>query len=475
MGFSNQKLEIFSDISARKTLTEGFPKLNINASFPSISNDSNPLNFLTDLLSTLVGVESLKEVIIQTLSHNLEGIEGDIKKILKTELNRIVSCDINPSIPDVLLNNSKGIDLEMNKIDFLGTLLMDPNSNSGKLLFNDIENGVHSKDFNSFLYSTIQSGEYHGWGKSKLGENILDFKFREVGPINNTINVKVSEYYTNPLNGKKLRDLNNDYIDSIDLFDATELMIKIVDGIFGTIATDQKKTKKQLLAEAKLNAIIDNIINQDDDQEIDNSFFQFDNNKLAELDVLVDNQYKGVKIVETSTRHEVRTSVDTLKNVANKINTSSKLELPGVINGVLDQISDEITQNIPNIDKYSVKLDFIQDIVKNLMKVIGGIILSPKITTILTLNFKIVFGEIFEDPIDFIMKNKYFIKVIMNGIRDVILKLLLGKSLKEIEHLAIQTAKEFAMEQIQTTKDTIQSLITGVRNDISDIEININI
>jgi hypothetical protein len=471
MSVLNQKQAIFSDISARKTLTEGFPKLDITSSFPSISNDLNPLNFLTDLLSTLVGVETLKEVIVETLSHNLEGIEDDIKKLLKKELNRIISCDINPSIPDVLLNNSSGVDLEMDKLDFMGLFLMDPYSPSGELLFTNIEDGVHSTDFNSYLYSTIQSEEFQSWGKSTIGENIFDIKFKENGSTNNVINVKVSDYYSDPKNKKKLKDLNNDYIDSIDLFDASELITKIVDNVFGTISTDQNKSKKQLMAEAKLNAIIDDIINQDDDQEIDNSFFEFDNNKLAELELQVENQYKGVKVVNTSSKYEVKTSVDTVRKATKDIKSGDKLEMPGLISGAIDQISNDITKNIPKIDQYAVKLDFIQDIVKNLMKVIGGIILSPKLTTILTLNFKIIFGEVFKDPIDFIMKNKYFIKSIMNGIRDFILKLLLGKNLKEIEELAIKTGKEFAMEQISNTKDMIQSLITPLNDKVSNIKI----
>lgn len=472
MSIINDKKEIFGNIAAIKTLTEGLPKLKLNPSFPSINMDPNTLNFLSDLLSTLVGVESLKDVVIDTLSHNLEGVEQDIKKVLKSELNKIISCDINPSIPTSILHSKynpsgKGVDLELKKLDFTNLFLMDPHSNSGKLIFNDIDSGVKSTDFNSFLYSTIQDGGTNGWGSSMLENDILDFKFKESGPTNNLLNVRVSEYYSNPANNKKLRDLNNDYIDSIDLFDVSGLLNKIVDNIFGTISTDQKKSKNQLMAEAKLDAIIDGIINQEDDNEIDDSFFKFTNEQLIKFENQVDNQEKGVKVVITSELHETRTNIDTLSEVTKKIRSSDKFELPGIISGALDTISNDITSNIPEIDKYAVKLDFIQDIVKNLMKVIGGILISPKIITILALNFQIIYKEKFDDPIDFILKNKYFIKTIFNGIRDIILEILLTKALKEINVLALLSAADSIKEQINNTKASMMSLL-GVPIEVID-------
>ena len=464
MSIIHQKKEIFGDISAKKTLCGGMPKLQFNPSFPSINNDTNTLNFLSDLLGSLVGLESLKEVVIETLSHKLEDIEVDIKKVLKVALNNIISCDINPSIPDSILHpdhsfTSKGINLEMSKIDFSNIFLMDPESESGRLLFSDVEMGVNSKDFNSFLFSTIQSSQIEGWGSSKLENDILDIKFNEYGVINNTLNVRVSEFYSNPANGKKLKDLNNDYIDSIDLLDGRELLNKIIDNIFGTISVEQKRTKDQLMAEAKLNAIIDSIINQEDDIEIDDSFFKFSNDELTELELGVNNRQKGEKVVRTTTVFGTSTSIDSLTKISDKLNGASKSEFPNFLNDALDSIANDITKNIPEVDKYSVKINFIQDIVKNLMKTIGGILLSPKITTILALNFQIIHGEVFEDPMDFIMKNKYFIKTLFNGIRDTIIQIILTKALKEINELALQSLVELQIEKIKSTKATISSLV----------------
>jgi hypothetical protein len=464
MSFIYQKQEIFGNILAKKTLCEGMPKLQYNPSFPSVNNDTNTLNFLSDLLGSLVGIESLKEVVIDSLSHNLEDIELDIKKVLKVALNNIISCDINPSIPDNILHknynpNSKGVDLELGKIDFNNIFLMDPTSPSGKLIFSDSESGVNSKDFNSFLFATIQSGQEEGWGSSMLDNNILDIKFNEYGSTNNTLNVKVSEYYSNPANKKKLKDLNNDYIDSIDLLDARELLNKIIDNIFGTISVDQERTRDQLMQEAKINAIIDAILNQEDDIEIDNSYFEFDNDDLTDLELQVDSKLKGEKIVRTSTVYGTSTNINNIADATNPLQDASKNDLPKFLNDAIDKISNDVVSNIPEIDKYTVKLDFIQDIVKNIMRTIGSILLSPKITTILALNFQIIHGQVFENPIDFIVNNKHFMKTVFNGIRETILQIILAKTLKEINELALKSLSETQSEKIKSTKATIASLV----------------
>jgi hypothetical protein len=471
MSVVEQKKDIFGKISAQKVLTGGLPKFQVNPSLPFINNDLNPLNLLNDLLATLSGMESMKDVIIDILATKMDGIEDDIKQVIKQELNRIVSCDINPSIPKNMLHKdynptSKGINLELKKIDFNDIFLMDPDSPSGELIFNDYESGVNSKDFNSFLYSVIQSNDTHGWGTSTLGDDILDFTFKEEGDVNNVLNVRVSKKYSDPSSNLKLRDLNSDYIDSIDLLDMREILTKIVDNVFGTVSKEQKRSKDQLLQEAKINAIIDRLINQEDDNEIDDSYFEFDNDDLVKFELQAEERQKGVKVVQTTKGFETSVDLSVLSENSKKIQDSSKEDLSKALRAALDGLSEHVVVDIPKIDKYAIKLDFIQDIVKNLMRVIGTIIISPKIITILMLNFEIIYGKIIDNPIDFILKNKYLMKLILNGVRDIIMDLFLEKILKDIEDLALSAAADVATEQIKITQAITGSLV-GIPVEVS--------
>lgn len=451
MSIINQKTAIFADISAKKTLLEGFPKLLINSSFPSINNASNPLSFLTDLLSTLVGVESLKQIVIDTLTTNLPNIETSIKLVLKKSLNSLVSCQINPSIPPQLLHSGKGINIEVSKIDFNNILLTDPNSDFGGLLYDDIESGIDSKDFNTFLYNVIQLGGKHTWAKC------LELEFIESGVINNILNIKVSKTFTD--SGKNLKDLNNLLVDSIELLNVSDILNKLMDGIFGMISVEQNKSKNQLINELKVNQLIESIMNQEDEETIDDSFFEFDNETLQKLEIDADNKQKGIKVVETSKRYNLKGSINNLKDVSYKLKNSNDDDLATILSKSLDDISNEITDAIPNIDKYSVKLDFINDLVKGLMVVIGNIIISPKIISIMVINHNIIYGETYDDSIDFMKKNKYFIKEIFNEIRDIVIKLIMDRVLKEIEILALNSAAELMAEQISTTTAIMSSLV----------------
>jgi hypothetical protein len=51
---------------------------------------------------------------------------------------------------------------------------------------------------------------------------------------------------------KKLTDLNNDFIDSLTLFNSKEIVNRI-DSIYGSISFTVNKSKKQLINEAKIN------------------------------------------------------------------------------------------------------------------------------------------------------------------------------------------------------------------------------
>ena len=89
-------------------------------------------------------------------------------------------------------------------------------------------------------------------------------------------------------------DLNNDFIDSIDLFDASKLINGIVDSIFGTISLETKKSDSQLMKDLEIEKIIDNIVKADDTKVIDDSYFKFSNDNLVEFESSIENKKKGV-------------------------------------------------------------------------------------------------------------------------------------------------------------------------------------
>src|ERR1039458_3303201 len=102
MAIIDQTKQVFGNIAALRTLNDNFPSLKTTSSFPSVSNKTNSLTFLTDLLKALVGYNVLVKTIVDILTYSLKEIELDIKKALKTQLKSIVSCGIDPSLPSYL-------------------------------------------------------------------------------------------------------------------------------------------------------------------------------------------------------------------------------------------------------------------------------------------------------------------------------------------------------------------------------------
>jgi hypothetical protein len=102
-------------------------------------------------------------------------------------------------------------------------------------------------------------------------KNILDIRFDSIGTTtrpNNSLTIKANVSYDN----KKLTDLNNDFIDSLTLFNSKEIVNRIIDSIYGSISFTVNKSKKQLINEAKINTVINKLIDADANEQITDDF-----------------------------------------------------------------------------------------------------------------------------------------------------------------------------------------------------------
>lgn len=472
MSIINQKKKVFGDIAALRASAEGFPQLKVNASFPSINNLGNSMDFLTDLLKSLVGFESLKTVVTNTITHNLGGIEDDIKVILKRELKEVVSCSVNPSIPDrvkhvSIVPSATGVDIELRKLDYLGILLVEPNSQAGNLLYDDVTAGISSTDFNTFLFNAVQDdGNENSWGSVTQPQDILSLTFNSIGPVNNSLNIRVSPYYSDPANGMKLTDVNNDFIDSISLFGSDKMLNSIIDSLFGSISFSIKKSKKQLLREAEIDKVINDIINADETKVIDDSYFSFSNEDARLFETIVENRRNGVVIIEGSNPIESTIPIDSLTTFNQQITTATTtVQKAAAISAGLDDLAAKSAEGVDAKDIYTVKLNFIDNIIKKLMSAIANIVLSPKLIMIYALNHSIVYGTSFGDALDFMKKNKMLIKSILNGIRDAIIGVLLKEVLKAITDLVSKNVIDTQIEKAKAQQAQLASLV-GVPQEV---------
>ena len=114
----------------------------------------NLMGAVMEIYTQLGGYKDMIETIEIILSKKLNDIEKIIKSAIKISLKETISCSVEPSIGDLLINT--GITFELNNIDPISVLNIDPQSENGSYAYYDNNSGVKSKDFNVFLYSIIR-------------------------------------------------------------------------------------------------------------------------------------------------------------------------------------------------------------------------------------------------------------------------------------------------------------------------------
>jgi hypothetical protein len=467
MSIKDKKQKVFGQIAAAKTLTTDLVNLKnqltgqisgLITSFPSINNGNDIILFLTDLLKSLVGQQEFINVIIETLTKYLDKFEKGLKITIKTVLKNIISCSLNPSIPSYLRSTGSGAIIRVDKIDFLDQLKVDPASTVGGLLYDDVTPTLfNSTDFNTFLYGVIQDPNVtHTW------QGILDIKFVENGTgniPNNSLVVKVNQAYDN----KSIVNLNDNYVDSIKIIDAKKIVNNLIDILFGTISFQLNKTRKQLQIEAEINDIIERLASADINDEINDDYFTFTNAEVARQQEVADNRRNGIIKIKTSTEFDASMPIETLTDFTNNYNqTSTLIEQRTLLTNTLNNMSDNLAEQTPNNeDKQTVKIGFAIDMIKNLIKSLANILISPKIIIIFMINFKILYGPTAEytDAKDFIKKNRALFNVLFKMIEKEVVKILMSYAMKEATRLAGQVALSKQYEKIQNRKNQILSLV----------------
>tara|TARA_R110000772_G_scaffold17946_1_gene49798 strand:- start:43333 stop:44796 length:1464 start_codon:yes stop_codon:yes gene_type:complete len=463
MSIIDQKKQIFNDIGAINVLNENFPELPSFNSIPSINNDTNSTKFLLDLTSSLVGAGAFIPHLIEIITYALPDINNAVKDTIKAELKEMVSCSVNPSIPDWVQNGGDGINIGIDSIDFFNKLKVDPLTDSGSLLYTDITTSTGSGDFTTNLHNVLQTPEVpSAWGGVNTGSDMLQIQFDEVtgsGLPNNMLNFKTTSGFSD----LKLPEFNNSLIDSLGIFgaptalDSSVLLNALMDSLYGTISSslDVNKTTSQLRKEEEIREVINCFVESENDV-IDDSFFTFSNATIKKIDENVKNRKNGIRKLKTCGDLSVSiTQEQLLENQEILSGVSTKEEEYHAVSQVLENLSNIQGGFSPNQqDTSTVKNDFFSEILKNLTTVIITSTISPGFVTLFSINNQIISGQDVnhDGALEFLKKNKNLIKSVTKIISGVIIAGLLALALK---HLTKKLAEKKAGDNIEKAKNRI--------------------
>jgi hypothetical protein len=483
------KSGLYREISAMKTLSDGYPSLIKNKAFDEVTDKKSSLlskagekkagviakskdkttgamSFVKNVLLIISGLNAIQSLVVATLSRELPKIEDFIKKALKDQLKEMVNCGSDPQLPDYLKQGGAGINVNLNNVDFFKLFNLDPTADNGKLLYSDAQAGLSSTDMHTFLYDVIQDdalvgGTSHDWGAQTMSDPIMSITYSSQTPTAaRVLNIKASQYYSD---NKSLTDFNNDYIDSLTILPTAQVFNQLIDAIFGSVSVDLEIPKDWLKKQEEVNKIIERMISAEEEIVIDDSFFEFTGQDLWDIEEAARQRSKGIRYFITCDNVATSVSIDTLLSSTTQMETAStKQELEDIVKLTINTISTEVSKDVAEKDKPKFSFEFFDSIFESISMTVCNSILSPKLATLLQVNNKIVYGdqaEEFNNPTDYIFKNRTLYDAVIKAIKSMLLAILMAYALKKLNELISNTKAKNNAEQTKLAKAQILSLI----------------
>lgn len=156
----------------------------------SLTFATNPIGFILQLLKHLgVTYEELRDYLANFLIYILPVLEIAVKAILLTNLKNMVSCSVDPRIPEKYRKRLKcesamvegyGIDISVESIDFLDKLSENPLSVFGKDMYfglegiNDVYKFARAEDFDAFIWFVMHKGKFPNASELDSFDNFSD-------------------------------------------------------------------------------------------------------------------------------------------------------------------------------------------------------------------------------------------------------------------------------------------------------------
>jgi len=175
-----QQQDTIANVNAAKAIDKVLTVLTLLSTSPSLSLGMaiNPMEFILQLLKEIgITYEELVDFLTNFLTVYTASLEIAVKAILLTNLKTMVSCSIDPRIPDKYRKQHKvpnntntsqeyGIDISLETIDFFNKLTISPLSDEGKNMYfglsgvTDVYKFARADDFDAFLWFVMHKGHF---------------------------------------------------------------------------------------------------------------------------------------------------------------------------------------------------------------------------------------------------------------------------------------------------------------------------
>jgi hypothetical protein len=391
----------------------------------------NSLDRMVDLLTTTKGsgpetFKFLRKLLLQTLVT----IEPKINEILTQEVIKALGCSQEQTYNSVstknqqiaslnLLPKTVGNYVPLESIDLTGMLKLETTSVLGKLFY---ENEVPSTSDEYVPYGgkvkfpvnrmlrnlSLSPNETYNdfYGKyyfGKSGKNLFDLNYTE----SNSYDVTGSYFRlflldretSNDATGYSINQVGQfitDYYSTIKLVDFSQVMAVVINYMIGFVSIKGKIGVGELDTQSKFALLLQRILGLcfDERREIDvsgisklgeldgvdDSFFEFNEVDLRNIDIRISNIQQGVAVFENCDNVKLPIDADGIANeIANfATQTSGKTndELVNSMDAIVESIFAKWKLLVPNSASLEVSIN--KDFIKNLPIALASAVLSPK-------------------------------------------------------------------------------------------------
>ena len=404
----------------------------------------------------------IKNLLLQTLKN----IEPKIFEILNQESINAVGCDQQQ------IYESQVLYIKVSSIDLGSLLKKDPNEEIGKILYEKDPIVIQNFPFsmNRELYQRIESGQPYSVdnGQQYLGASsqpLFDIQYVELDNLGQTGPwFKVT--LPNRVNSvNKVGEFLVDYYKTIKLVDFTNIIAQIMESLCGVISIQanlglvqaEDASKFMLILQRILGLCFDTVKEIDvsgvakvsELDGVDESFFEFTEIDLRNIDLRISNIKKGVIQFEECDNVDLPINTTAIINSLNNLNFVPDSDLENAA----DQVTESLINN-PDWTGFGIDANIQATVDFNFIKlIVQGLIfalLSPKILLPIMTMLKSI-GQNISDVIDslqeFAKKFKKFVINLVSKIGSLFVQELFKLIKRDIQNLINQVIRDLSKEK----------------------------
>jgi hypothetical protein len=471
--FEKAKSDVTSSLNSVKEKTKSFEK-QIKTQFEQLLD----INNLTGGKGRN-SVNNIKNLLLKTLKN----IEPKIQEIIYEECLSAVGCDQQQTFDAQVLY------IKVSSIDIGGLLIKDPVESPGKVMYEKIPVQVQTYPFsmNKELYQRIQSGQPYSIDNSqnyigKSGQDLFDIQYVETDNLGQTGPWFKVTLPNRANNINKVGEFLVDYYQTIKIVDFTTMIAYIIESLTGALSIKADVGINQAGDASKFALILQRILGLcfDNAKEIDVSGIA----KIAELDGVDDSFFEFTEI----DLRNIDLRVDNLKNGVVEYQDCGNVKLPIDADSIIDALenlqfvpdsdlvsaADAITQSISNNPQWqglaiegNIKAALDLNFVKLMAQGLVYSLLSPKILLPIFVMLKSIGQQVVDlitGYIEFAKTFKEFVINLVSKVGGIFVKELFELIKRDIRNLIQQVITDIAKEQgdkrITMILKLIQLLIT---------------